>query len=137
MVGLSDNNTDNFSVSAMIDSGGAFKLNSPFTDSLSFFIMNNIGATIGNNVPFTNTQTWASLNDIGWGWGVKPHLLNLKIGEPNTAGPYFYRQMPMFLPSYSDMNAQGLDIGFDKEGGKLINHVSPGFELYGTPGYNL
>ena len=43
----------------------------------------------------------------------------------------------MFLPSYSDMNAQGLDIGFDEEGGKLINHVSPGFEFYGTPGYNL
>ena len=137
MVGLSDNNTDNFSVSAMIDSGGAFKLNSPFTDSLSYFVMNNIGATTGNNVPFTNAQTWASLNDLGWGWGVKPHLLNLKIGEPNTAGPYFYRQMPMFLPSYSNMNAQGLDIGFDTEGGKLINHVSPGFELYGTPGYNL
>ncbi len=137
MVGLSDNNTDNFSVSAMIDSGGAFKLNSPFTDSLSYFVMNNIGATTGNNVPFTNAQTWASLNDLGYGFGIKPHLLNLKIGEPNTAGPYFYRQMPMFLPSYSDMNAQGLSIGFDEEGGKLINHVSPGFEFYGTPGYNL
>ncbi len=133
MVMSSDNNTDNFNVASMIDSGGTFKLYNPFTDSLSYFVMNNIGT----GVPFTNAQTWASLNDLGWGWGVKPHLLNLKIGEPNTAGPYFYRQMPMFLPSYSDMNAQGLNIGFDTEGGKLINHVSPGFELYGTPGYNL
>ena len=133
MVMSSDNNTDNFNVASMIDSGGTFKLYNPFTDSLSYFVMNNIGT----GVAFTNAQTWASLNDLGWGWGVKPHLLNLKIGEPNTAGPYFYRQMPMFLPSYSDMNAQGLDIGFDTEGGKLINHVSPGFEFYGTPGYNL
>ncbi|MHB8232680.1 MAG: hypothetical protein ACYDDB_07255 [bacterium] len=133
MVMSPDNNTDNFTVASMIDTGGTFKLNNPFTDSLSYFVMNNIGT----GVPFTNAQTWASLNDIGYGFGVKPHLLNLKIGEPNTAGPYFYRQMPMFLPTYSDMNAQGLNVGFGGEGGHLINRPNPGVELYGTPGYNL
>ncbi len=137
MVMLMQNNTDNFSASSMIDSGGSFKLYNPFFNSISYFVMNNIGSTTGSNVPLTNAQTWASLNGLGYGFGVPPHLINLKMGMPDTAAPYFYRQMPMFIQSYSNMRAQGLDVGFDAEAGKLINAANPGIAVYGTPGYNL
>ncbi len=122
--------TDAFSNMSMIDAGGSYKLYTPFADSLSFFDMNNVGP----GMPFTVAQIWASLNGIGSGFGVPSNLVNLKIGMPNTAAPYFDKQFAfnVYAPAI-----QPLNVGLSGEGGNLINVAPSGFEVYGTPGYHL
>lgn len=131
--------TDQFSVSVMLDTGGSFKLYTPLANSLSWFDMNNITAS-----GFSLAQLWASLNGLGSGFGVPSHLFNLKIGMPNTAGPYFDKQVAFVLiaPGAAGTgpatNVQGLDVGYDGEADMLINDMmGDGLELYGTPGYHL
>ncbi len=135
-----NSSTDSFSGLVMFDAGGEFKLYTPFAQSLSFFSMNNI-PTGGN---FTEIQLWASLNGLGHGFGVSSHLLNLKIGQVNTAAAYFDKQVPFYLiapganATGPDSNIQGLNVGYDGEGDNLINAMmGSGIELYGTPGYHL
>jgi hypothetical protein len=115
---------------SMIDAGGSYKLYTPFADSLSFFDMNNVGP----GMPFSVAQIWASLNGIGSGFGVPSNLVNLKIGMPNTAAPYFDKQFAfnVYAPAIQD-----LSVGLSGEGGNLINVTPNGFEVYGTPGYHV
>ncbi len=124
--------TDAFSNMSMVDFGGVFKLYSPFANSLSFFSMNNVGT---GTPAITNAQLWASINGIGSGFGIPSHLLNLKIGTPNTAAPYFDKQFAFWIYAPT---VQALNVGYDGEGGNLINSMmAGGFEVYGTPGHNL
>lgn len=124
--------TDAFSNMSMVDFGGVFKLYSPFANSLSFFSMNNVGT---GTLAITNAQFWASLNGIGSGFGIPSHLLNLKIGTPNTAAPYFDKQFAFWIYSPT---VQALNVGFGGEGGNLVNSMmAGGFAIYGTTGHNL
>jgi hypothetical protein len=125
--------TDGFNDKLGIVAGGAFKIYSPLSNSISFYV--HTGATAGNAI--TNSQVWASLNGLGSGFGIAPHLLNLKLGVITTASPYFYRQMMDWNSVGPVANGQGLNIGYDGEAGALIHAANPGIELYGTPGYHL
>ena len=137
MGGISSNGqTDMFNYKTNLVIGGADKLYTPFVKSLSFY------ANYGENTPggdISANQVWASLDGIGSGFGLAPHLLNLKLGNVTTASPYFYRQSP-FSGGFTEgpvMNGQGLNVGYDGEGGNLIHAQNPGIALYGTPGYHL
>ncbi len=126
--------TDAFNVKDNLVIGGATKLYTPFANSLSFYA--NYGETNGNGL---SGSVWASLNGLGSGFGLAPHLFNLKMGMVATASPYFYRQQP-FSGGFVEgptINGQGLTVGADGEGGALIHAPNPGIALYGTPGYHL
>ena len=126
--------TDAFNVKDNLVIGGADKLYTPFANSLSFYA--NYGETDGNGL---SGSVWASLNGLGSGFGLAPHLFNLKMGMVTTASPYFYRQQP-FSAGFIEgptINGQGLNVGADGEGGALIHASNPGIALYGTPGYHL
>ena len=126
--------TDSFNVKDNLVVGGATKLYTPLADSLSFYA--NYGETNGGGL---TGSVWASLNGIGSGFGLAPHLFNLKMGMVTTASPYFYRQQP-FSGGFVEgptINGQGLTVGADGEGGLLIHNPYPGIALYGTPGYHL
>ncbi len=125
--------TDTFYNKLGIVAGGAFKIYSPLSNSISFYV--HTGATNGSAIK--NNQVWASLNGLGSGFGIAPHLLNLKMGVVTTASPYFYRQMMDWNSVGPVANGQGLNIGYDGEAGQLIHAQNPGIELYGTPGYHL
>ncbi|RZD16709.1 MAG: hypothetical protein EVJ46_00260 [Candidatus Acididesulfobacter guangdongensis] len=125
--------TDGFNDKLGIVAGGAFKIYSPLSNSISFYV--HTGATNGNAIK--NNQVWASLNGLGSGFGIAPHLLNLKMGIITTASPYFYRQMMDWNSVGPVGNGQDLNIGYDGEAGTLIHAQNPGIELYGTPGYHL
>ena len=125
--------TDGFNDKLGIVAGGAFKIYSPLSNSISFYV--HTGATNGNQI--TNNQVWASLNGLGSGFGIAPHLFNLKLGVITTASPYFYRQMMDWNSIGPVANGQGLNIGYDGEASELIHAQNPGIELYGTPGYHL
>ncbi len=126
--------TDSFNVKDNLVVGGATKLYTPLADSLSFYA--NYGETNGSGL---TGSVWASLNGIGSGFGLAPHLFNLKLGNITTASPYFYRQAP-FSGGFTEgptINGQGLNVGMDGEAGLLIHSQNAGIALYGTPGYHL
>ena len=133
--------TDAFGASVDVVDAGAFKLYTPLADSISFYI--HYGFAAGANLH--GKQIFASINGLGSGLGVAPHLFNLKLGQVTTASPYFYRQAPFYLSSSPSgvvtsvptVNGQGLNVGYDTEGGVLIHAKNAGFALYGTPGYHL
>ncbi len=123
--------TDGFSAGADIVAAGAFKLYTPFADSVSFYVH------YGDS-PLAQKQVVASINGIGSGFGIAPHLFNLKIGQVTTASPYFYRQAPFYLVGPGPaQNGQGLAVGNDGESGALIHARNAGLDIYGTPGYHL
>jgi hypothetical protein len=125
--------TDGFNDKLGLVAGGAFKIYSPLSNSISFYV--HTGAI--NGAYIKNNQVWASLNGLGSGFGIAPHLLNLKLGIITTASPYFYRQMMDWNSVGPVANGQGLNIGYDGEATQLIHAQNPGIELYGTPGYHL
>ena len=130
------NTTDAFDYKTNLVIGGATKLYTPFANSLSFYA--NYGET-GGGGNISAAQVWASLNGIGSGFGLAPHLFNLKLGNITTASPYFYRQQP-FSGGFLEgpvQGGQGLTVGFDQEAGVLIHSQNAGIALYGTPGYHL
>jgi hypothetical protein len=126
--------TDSFNVHDNLVVGGADKLYTPFVNSLSFYA--NYAEANGSGLSGT---VWASLNGLGSGFGLAPHLFNLKMGMVTTASPYFYRQQPFSAGFHEGpvQNGQGLNVGFDGEGGALIHAQNAGIALYGTPGYHL
>ena len=128
------NATDAFGASVDIVDAGAFKLYTPLADSISFYV--HYGFSAGKGA-INGKQIFASINGLGSGFGVAPHLFNLKLGQVTTASPYFYRQAPFYLPSGPVVNGQGLVVGYDGENGALIHSRNAGFALYGTPGYHL
>ncbi|MHB1698001.1 MAG: hypothetical protein ACYCSQ_07885 [bacterium] len=128
--------TDTFGAGVDIVDAGAFKLYTPLADSLSFYVHYGFGAGKG---PINGKQIFASLNGLGSGFGLAPHLLNLKLGQVTTASPYFYRQNPLGYLAYNGIagGGQGLGVGYDGEAGNLIHARQAGFALYGTPGFHL
>ena len=130
---------DAFTAEADLVSAGAFKVYTPFANSISFYVHYNSSTSTAQNPhpAFSQKQIFASLNGIGSGFGIAPHLLNLKIGQVTTASPYFYRQMPFYNMAGPVGNGQGLNIGYDGEAGNLIHARNEGLALYGTPGYHL
>jgi hypothetical protein len=123
--------TDSFGAGTDIVAGGAYKLYNPFADSMSFYI--HYGSS-----PLKQKQVVASLNGIGSGFGLSPHLFNLKIGQVDTANAYFDRQEQFYVAAGPTAgNIQGLSVGNDGEKGALIHARNGGFALYGTPGYHL
>jgi len=141
--------TDQFSIADVaIVSGGAFKVYTPLADSISFYVhlgmhgansgLNSSGGTNNNNINVEQIkQAFASINGLGSGFGIAPHLFNLKLGAVTTASPYFYRQPPFYFPTGPVINGQGLAVGGDGEATVLIHSRNAGFALYGTPGYHL
>jgi len=138
-----DNSTDTFSIADVgIVSAGAFKVYTPLANSISFYV--HLGLPTGGNVEKVK-QVFASINGLGSGFGIAPHLFNLKLGAVTTASPYFYRQAPFYLTAYGAagaynypvINGQGLNVGLDGESAALIHSRNAGFALYGTPGYHL
>ncbi len=134
--------TDAFTAEADLVAAGAFKVYTPFANSISFYVHYNSSTSTAQNPhpALAQKQVFASINGIGSGFGIAPHLLNLKIGQVTTASPYFYRQMPFYLgagPVGAGAGAQGLVIGADGEAGALIHSRNEGIALYGTPGYHL
>jgi hypothetical protein len=131
--------TDAFSAEADLVAAGAFKVYTPFVNSISFYVHYNSANTAGakGQPVFAQKQIFASLNGIGSGFGIAPHLLNLKIGQVTTASPYFYRQMPFYLGAGPVGSGQVLSIGVGGEAGALIHSRNEGLALYGTPGYHL
>ena len=126
--------TDSFNVADNLVIGGATKLYTPFANSLSFYA--NYGE---RNSSGLSGSVWASLNGLGSGFGLAPHLFNLKLGMVTTASPYFYRQQP-FSGGFKigpTINGQDLNVGYDGENGVLIHNGNAGIALYGTPGYHL
>ncbi len=143
---MMDGKTDEFLAVSMFDAGGVFDLYSPFADSLSFFAQ----AVSMPGFPMEEEQVVASLNGLGSGLGVPSHLLNFKLGQVVTSGPYFNRYMPFYLVNNEGAVGftQSLTVGYDREAdwidwygmdniGYLIGSRNPGVELYGTPGYHL
>ncbi|MHB1545832.1 MAG: hypothetical protein ACYCSB_06260 [bacterium] len=135
-------NTDAFGAGVDIVDAGAFKLYTPLADSISFYVHYGIdagSAKVNGTKVITGSekQIFASINGLGSGLGVAPHLLNLKLGQVTTASPYFYRQIPFYLPAGPVGAGQGLAVGADGEAGALIHSRNAGFALYGTPGYHL
>ncbi len=123
--------TDAFGLDGAVVAAGTFKLYSPFANSISYYMHWDIA-------PAMNTaQIMAGFNGLGSGFGIAPHLFNLKIGQVTTASPYFYRQAPFYLPAGPVQNVQGLTVGNDQEAGALLHARNAGFDLYGTPGYHL
>ena len=127
------NSTDAFGAGIDVVDGGAFKLYTPLADSMSFYV--HYGVSAGSYMK--DKQIFASINGLGSGFGVAPHLFNLKMGQVTTASPYFYRQMPFYLIAGPVGNGQGLSVGADGEAAALIHSRNAGFALYGTPGYHL
>ncbi len=135
--------TDAFQIEAApIVAAGAFKVYTPFANSISFYVHFELGKGPGTpSYALGLDQAVASINGLGSGFGIAPHLFNLKVGQVKTASPYFYRQNPF---GYSGSigggpaaNGQNLQIGYDGEAGNLIAARNPGIALYGTPGYHL
>ena len=125
------NATDSFGAGTDIVAGGAYKLYNPFANSMSFYIH------YGDS-PLKQKQVVASLNGLGSGFGISPHLFNLKIGQVDTANAYFDRQEQFYVTAGPNAgNIQGLNVGYDGEAGALIHARGAGFALYGTPGYHL
>ncbi len=123
--------TDSFGAGTDIVAGGAYKLYNPFADSMSFYIH------YGDST-LKQKQVVASLNGIGSGFGLSPHLFNLKIGQVDTANAYFDRQEQFYVTAGPNAgNIQGLGVGYDGEAAQLIHARNAGFALYGTPGYHL
>ena len=125
------NATDSFGAGTDIVAAGAYKLYTPFANSMSFYIH------YGDS-PLKQKQVVASLNGLGSGFGISPHLFNLKIGQVDTANAYFDRQEQFYVTAGPNAgNIQGLSVGLDGEGANLIHARNAGFALYGTPGYHL
>ncbi len=127
------NQTDPFGAGVDAVSAGSFNLYTPLAETMSFYV--HLGVAAGGAMG--DKQIFASINGLGGGLGLPSHLFNLKLGQVTTASPYFYRQMPFYLPDGPNGNGQGLNIGYDTEGGLLIHSRNAGFALYGTPGYHL
>lgn len=124
-------NTDAFSAGTDIVAGGAFKLYTPLANSLSFYIH------YGNS-PLKQKQVFASINGLLSGFGIAPHLVNLKAGQVTTASPYMDRQEQFYIAAGPTAgNIQNLSVGADSEADSLIHARNAGFALYGTPGYHL
>ncbi len=140
--------TDGFSIAdvAMVASG-VFKIYTPLANSISYYVHFGLGEpgtpptpSLANPDPYSIglAQAVASINGLGSGFGIAPHLFNLKVGEVTTASPYFYRQgPPLDVPGNIVGGGQGLSVGNDGEGGLIIHARNAGFDLYGTPGYHL
>lgn len=139
--GQANGATDAFTISHIgINIGGSYKLYSPLTDSIGFDL--DFGFRQPAFMYLHFGQAVADLMDLGIGFGVPARLINLKLGNLATAGPYFYKQAPFQYPGTlanpnGGMFGQKLNVGYDGEGGALIDSQNGGFALFGTPGYHL